>query len=213
MIRRSMRGVPSTDGTMETVPTPSRSEELVADAVGRIMAFWGFRKNLGRIWAALYLSPEALTSAQLCDDLQLPTGSVSMALGELKRWGAIRKQYIAGDRRDHWVVEDDVWATVSRVMAQREVRELDQLSEALTQAERVLDGELGSAVDEEAQQRAAFRRRKVEELEELAAAGKDLLRLVLGHDELGGLLRESVRGSREQDSPRRRLIPRAPAED
>jgi len=195
-------------------PTPS--EELVADAVGRIMAFWGFRKNLGRIWAALYLSPEPLTSAQLCEDLQLSTGSVSMALGELKRWGAIRKEYVAGDRRDHWVVEDDVWATVSRVMAQREVRELSQLSDALTRAERVLDGELAEAKEEgdaDAEERVAFRRRKVEELEELAAAGNDLLRLVLGHDDLGGLLRGSLHESQERTPPRRTLMPRAPAED
>lgn len=195
---------------------PSPSEELVADAVGRIMAFWGFRKNLGRIWAALYLSPEPLTSAQLCEDLQLSTGSVSMALGELKRWGAIRKEYVAGDRRDHWVVEDDVWATVSRVMAQREVRELSQLSDALTRAERVLDGELSEAKeqgDAGAEERVAFRRRKVEELEELAAAGNDLLRLVLGHDDLGGLLRGSLHESQERSPPRRTLIPRAPADD
>jgi DNA-binding transcriptional regulator GbsR (MarR family) len=198
------------------VAAPTRSEEVVADAVGRIMAFWGFRKNLGRIWAALYLSPEPLTSAQLCDDLQLSTGSVSMALAELKRWGAIHKHYVAGDRRDHWVVEDDVWASVSRVMAQREVRELDHLRDALTQAERVLDGETSEAMQEQdadALERAAFRRRKVEELEELAVAGKDLLRLVLGTEELGGLLRESVRGRQEPDAPRRPLIPRAPAEE
>ncbi|MCO4769749.1 MAG: ArsR family transcriptional regulator [Deltaproteobacteria bacterium] len=199
------------------MPTPTRSEELVADAVGRIMAFWGFRKNLGRIWAALYLSPEPLTSAQLCDDLRLSTGSVSMALGELKRWGAIRKHYVAGDRRDHWVVEEDIWATVSRVMAQREARELAQLSDALTQAERVLDTEVGDAIrdgDGTAQERAAFRRRKVEELEELAAAGKDLLRLVTGHDDLGGLLRGSLQETTRSDAPpRRTLMPRAPTDD
>ncbi len=195
---------------------PTRSEELVADAIGRIMAFWGFRKNLGRIWAALYLSPEPLTSAELCDHLQLSTGSVSMALGELKRWSAIRKHYVAGDRRDHWVVEEDVWATVSRVMAQREVRELDQLSDALTQAERVLDGEVGDAMrdgDDHQRELAEFRRRKVEDLEELADAGKDLLRLVLGHDDLGGLLRGSLKESREVPSPRRTLMPRAPTDD
>lgn len=180
------------------------------------MAFWGFRKNLGRIWAALYLSPVPLTSAELCDDLQLSTGSVSMALGELKRWGAIRKHYVSGDRRDHWVVEDDVWATVSRVMAQREVREIDQLSDALSRAERVLEGEQTEARetgDDDAEELAAFRRRRVEELEELAAAGQDLLRLVLGHDDLGGLLRGSVRDAKTTTASRRRIMPRAPAEE
>ncbi len=99
-----------------------RPEQTVADAIGRIMAFWGFRKNLGRIWALLYLSPDPLTAAELCEQLQLSTGSVSMALNELQRWGAVHKRFVTGDRRDHYEAEADIWGTVSRVMQQREVQ-------------------------------------------------------------------------------------------
>ena len=36
------------------------SEAAVSDVVGRLIEFWGFKRNMGRIWAVLYLSPEPL---------------------------------------------------------------------------------------------------------------------------------------------------------
>jgi len=190
-------------------------DHLVSEAIGQMMSFWGFRRNLGRIWAGLYLSPRPLTSAELCDDLKLSTGSVSMALGELKRWGAIRKHHVPGDRRDHWVVEEDIWATVSRVMAQREAREIDQLTDALKRAQADLDRQIvaaHSAGDVAAEEAAAFQKRRIEELAGLAAAGKDLLRLVLGTDQLGLRVKDSGEPTAEGPRPRRVLMPRAPDE-
>ncbi len=187
----------------------------VSEAIGQMMSFWGFRRNLGRIWAGLYLSPRPLTSAELCDELKLSTGSVSMALAELKRWGAIRKHHEPGDRRDHWVVEEDIWATVSRVMAQREAREIDQLTDALKRAEAALERQVVAAQgvgDEDAEEAAAFRARRIGELAGLAAAGKDLLRLVLGTDQLGVLLQGPVDPTPEEPRTRRVLMPRAPEE-
>ena len=55
--------------------------------------------------------------------------------------------------------------------------------------------------------------KELDVLEELAAAGQDLLRLVLGHDDLGGLLRGSVRDAKTTTASRRRIMPRAPAEE
>ncbi len=33
-----------------------QSETLVTDAIGQLMEFWGFKRNMGRVWAMLYLS-------------------------------------------------------------------------------------------------------------------------------------------------------------
>ena len=181
-----------------------RPEQEVADAIGRVMAFWGFRKNLGRIWALLYLSPHALTAPQLCEQLQLSTGSVSMALNELQRWGAVKKRFEPGDRRDHYEAEQDIWGTVSRVMQQREVREIDQALEAFRTAETELAREAAGDPQKEAD--ARFRIARIAELEELAVAGKDLLALMLGQKAPDELV------DRER-APPRRLIPRAPRED
>ena len=38
--------------------------------VGRLIEFWGFKRNMGRVWAVLYLSPEPLTAQDLRDLLR-----------------------------------------------------------------------------------------------------------------------------------------------
>jgi DNA-binding transcriptional regulator GbsR (MarR family) len=188
-------------------------DEYVASAIGRLMAFWGFRLNLGRIWSFLFLSPEPLTSAELCERLKLSTGSVSTALTELHRWGAIHKHRVPGDRREHYLAEPDIWKAITRVMEQREAREVEEVLDALKTAERSAEERILDAVDDEGTLAAEqFRRNRIHELTELALAGKDLLDLVLGHEAV-----EDIMGPPSDDAARteraRVRIPRAPRED
>jgi len=178
----------------------------VADAIGKVMAFWGFRRNLGRIWTLLYLSPSSLTAPQLCEQLKLSTGSVSMALTELQRWGAVVKVHVAGDRRDHYEAERDIWKLVSSVMAQREVREIDQALAAFSGAARQLEARAAGGGDDATD--AAFRLARLHELEDLSGSVKELLRLLLGQGSVEDIVR---RGQRDEQPPLLR-IPRAPEE-
>ena len=59
----------------------ARSEERallheVADAVGALMEFWGFKRIMGRVWTLLYLRDEPLSMADLCEQLEISTGAV-----------------------------------------------------------------------------------------------------------------------------------------
>lgn len=181
------------------------------------MAFWGFRRNLGRIWSLLFLSPEPLTAQELCDRLKLSTGSVSMALRELQRWGAVHKRPVDGERREHYEAESDIWNTVARVLQQREVREIDQVLEALNLAQRGVEAELAEAVgaDEDNKAQAAnFRLERLGELQSLAHSINDLFQLILAQESADEILGEP-RGDllERRDRPRRPKIPRAPRDD
>ncbi|MFO0658959.1 MAG: polyprenyl synthetase family protein [Polyangiaceae bacterium] len=93
------------------------SEVLVSDVVGRLIEFWGFKRNMGRVWAVLYLNEAPLTAPDLRDRLCLSAGAISMTLAELTRWGVVKKVWVQGDRRDHRrrgaTVENDL-ASVGR---------------------------------------------------------------------------------------------------
>ena len=43
---------------MESVET---AELRVAEVIGSLMEFWGFKAVMGRIWGVLYLAPEPLS--------------------------------------------------------------------------------------------------------------------------------------------------------
>jgi DNA-binding transcriptional regulator GbsR (MarR family) len=92
-----------------------------ADAVGALIEAWGFKRNMGRMWAVLYLEDHPLTAAELGERLGLSTGAVSMLLAELMQWGAIKKAWVVGERREHYESETSIWKMVSRVFREREL--------------------------------------------------------------------------------------------
>src|SRR5256885_9455803 len=71
----------------------------VADAVGGLMEFWGFKRTMGRIWTTLYLSDDPLSAAELCARLEISSGAASMTLNELERWGVVSRPRPPGGRR------------------------------------------------------------------------------------------------------------------
>ena len=97
-----------------------RSELLVSDAIGRLIEFWGFKRNMGRIWTVLFLSDRPLSAKELQVKLQLSSGAVSMTVNELGRWGVVKKVWIQGERRDYFVAEGNFWKMISRVFNERE---------------------------------------------------------------------------------------------
>ena len=82
-----------------------QSEVLISDSIGRLIEFWGFKRNMGRLWAILYLSERPLSAPEMQDRLQLSSGAVSMTLNELTRWGVVKKVWLQGERRDHYAAE------------------------------------------------------------------------------------------------------------
>jgi DNA-binding transcriptional regulator GbsR (MarR family) len=93
----------------------------VADAVGALLEGWGFKRNMGRMWAVLYLEERPLPASALGERLGLSTGAVSMLLTEMQEWGAVKKAWVVGERREHYEAETSIWKMVSRVFREREL--------------------------------------------------------------------------------------------
>ncbi|HKO49084.1 MAG TPA: hypothetical protein VJV79_15235 [Polyangiaceae bacterium] len=147
----------------------SQTELEVADTIGRLMEFWGFKRPMGRLWTVLYLSPAPLGAAELGEQLKMSAGAVSMTLNELLKWGAVKKSWRPGERRDFYEAETSIGKLVQRVLRERELELVRQFGEALSNAELALPRavETGSSPD--------FKRDRVHELQRLARLGETLL--------------------------------------
>ena len=147
----------------------TQAELEVADTIGRLMEFWGFKRPMGRMWTLLYLSPSPLGAAELGDQLKMSAGAVSMTLNELLKWGAIKKSWRPGERRDFYEAETSIGKLVQRVLRERELELVRQFGEALSNADQTLPrpAVAGAAPD--------FKRDRVHELQRLARLGETLL--------------------------------------
>lgn len=164
--------------TREKQQTLWPSELIVSDIVGRLIEFWGFKRNMGRVWSVLYLSPEPLSADDLRQMLQLSSGAVSMTLSELSHWGVVRKVWIQGERRDFFSAEVQLWKMISRVFNERERIEILAAIEAFENVLSRLE-ELRTDADPTVRARADLQRERVSHLLDLARLGQRLLEALL----------------------------------
>ena len=155
-----------------------RAELAVADAIGELMELWGFRRQLGRIWAVLFLSERPLAAPDLCERLPISTGLLSMSLAELRRWGVVRSAPVAGDRKEHFEAETNIWSLVRRVLAERERKAISATLESVETALREVKGALAD-VNPQVKAAARFRLQRLEQLAQLCRVGQNLLNILL----------------------------------
>lgn len=170
----------------------AEASDRVADAVGRLMEFWGFKRTLGRLWGTLFLSPRALPAAELCERLGISAGAASMALSELERWGVVHRRFRPGERREYFEAETNLWKMISRVWEERERREIDLLVEALEAALEAVEDESPATSEEKAE--VKFVRHRLQKLLDLARLGRTLFSMLIGggHPDLEQLKRTSL---------------------
>src|SRR5687767_10389456 len=149
----------------------------VADAVGALIEGWGFKRNMGRMWAVMYLEDHPLTAADLGERLGLSTGAVSMLLTELLQWGIVKKAWIPGERREHYEAETSIWKMVSRVFRERELRWVEDALAVFEKAQAELRA--ASAAAPSPEPGAAHLEARVAALTQLAQVGAHLLRAIL----------------------------------
>ena len=155
------------------VPDWWRAELQVAEAVGQLMEFWGFKRQMGRLWTVLFLSPDPMDVAALAERLQMSTSAVSQSLAELATWGAVRKTWVTGERRDFYSVEPRVWRLVRQVVERRELVLIRDASETFAAADRVLRELRAPGTSRAA---IAFKRRRLAYLRALASVGDRMVR-------------------------------------
>lgn len=143
----------------------------VADTVGALMEFWGFKRVMGRVWTLLFLRDAPVSAAELCEELAISSGAASMTLAELERWGVVHRSRKAGDRREYFEAETDIWKMVSRVLRERELVQVERALEVFERVRAQLAR--GAAPGEQARLQALSAR--LDKLTDLARLGRTLL--------------------------------------
>ncbi len=95
---------------------------------GYIAANLGLSKAMGQLYAALYISNKPIALEQLAQTCRMSKGNASINMRRLERWGAVKKSWGQGDRRDYYEANKDIIGfavnhglkTVSNLMGEAE---------------------------------------------------------------------------------------------
>jgi DNA-binding transcriptional regulator GbsR (MarR family) len=109
---------------------PSAKEQFIL-YWGDMGGQWGVNRSVAQIHALLYLSTAPLNAEQISEELGIARSNVSNSLKELVGWRLIQRFPVAGDRREHFVAELDVWEMALLIAKGRKEREIDPAIRAI----------------------------------------------------------------------------------
>jgi DNA-binding transcriptional regulator GbsR (MarR family) len=98
---------------------------------GTLGSQWGINRTMAQIHALLLIAPQAMTAAEIKEELQISTGNTNMNLRALMDWGLVYKKLKAGERKDYFIAEKDMWDVVRKIVAQRKRKELEPVVKTL----------------------------------------------------------------------------------
>lgn len=104
------------------------------EAIGEVIEFWGFKKDMGMVWTYLYLTGESATAQELREYFQISTGQISTVLNGLVDWGVVARRTRTGRQPDLYVAETDLWPIITKVWRERELRMVQKTRKALEDA-------------------------------------------------------------------------------
>jgi DNA-binding transcriptional regulator GbsR (MarR family) len=109
---------------------------------------WGINRTMAQIHALLLVSIDPITQDDIMEQLSISRGNVNMNIRDLVGWGLVDRVIIAGERKEYFTAEKDIWKVATQIMKERKKRELDPMIKLLGQLENIE----GDKKNEEVQQ-------------------------------------------------------------
>jgi DNA-binding transcriptional regulator GbsR (MarR family) len=106
-------------------------KEKFLQAWGALGSEWGINRTMAQIHALLMISPQALSADSVMEELTISRGNANMNLRALMDWGLVYKELRAGDRKEYFIGEKDIWKVVRQIIINRKKKELDPMLKVL----------------------------------------------------------------------------------
>lgn len=93
---------------------------------------WGINRTMAQVHALLLVASKPLSTDDIMEELNISRGNANMNVRELIDWQLVQKNLIAGDRKEYFTAEKDIWKVATRIIQQRKQRELDPMVAVLS---------------------------------------------------------------------------------
>jgi DNA-binding transcriptional regulator GbsR (MarR family) len=107
---------------------------------GTLGSEWGINRTMAQVHALLLISPNALCTEDIMEQLNVSRGNANMNLRELMNWTLISKELVPGDRKEYFVSGKDIWEIAKIIARERKRREIEPVLKVLNGL-KVIEGD------------------------------------------------------------------------
>ena len=109
------------------------SKQKFIDTWGSLGSEWGINKSVAQVQALLLVSAEPISTDEIMEALTISRGNANMSLRQLMDYGIIYKKVVAGDRKEYFVAEKDIWKWAVKIAMMRKQKEIEPVMNVLNE--------------------------------------------------------------------------------
>ncbi|TWP27302.1 transcriptional regulator [Apibacter muscae] len=115
------------------------AKEKYIQTWGTLASQWGTNRTMAQIHALLLISPKALSTEEIMDELKISRGNANTNIRALLDWDLITKELVPGDRKEYFKAEKDILEMFKRIVKERKKRELESIVSIMNELKEVND--------------------------------------------------------------------------
>ena len=109
------------------------SKQKFIETWGLLGSEWGINRSVAQVQALLLISTGPISTDEIMETLTISRGNANMSLRQLLDFGVIYKKVIAGDRKEYFIAEKDVWKWAVKIALMRKQKEIDPVMNVLNE--------------------------------------------------------------------------------
>lgn len=103
----------------------TEAKEEFVQLWGSLGTNWGIPKAMAEIHALLLSTESPLTTDEIMEELKVSRSNANLNIRGLLDWGLIYKKRVAGERKEYFEAEKDIWEVAIRIIKERRRKEVD----------------------------------------------------------------------------------------
>ncbi|MGM5631496.1 transcriptional regulator [Apibacter raozihei] len=117
----------------------NEAKEKYIKTWGTLASQWGTNRTMAQIHALLLISSKVLSTEEIMLELKISRGNANTNIRSLMDWGLVKKELIAGDRKEYFKAEKDALEMFKRIVKERKKRELESIIQTMDELQIIDD--------------------------------------------------------------------------
>lgn len=139
--------------------------------IGNLCRKFGLNNFMAQLFTVLYLSDKPLSLDELAGQLKASKGNVSINIRNLEEWGAVKKIWVKGSRKDYYQAETNLKKILSDRVKSSLQKHLTEVSGMLDEFNHLMESTHEEMSDEDKRIAKVYKERlkKIEEIKSLVS--------------------------------------------
>jgi DNA-binding transcriptional regulator GbsR (MarR family) len=157
-------------------PKLENIQDKFLESIGRVSDAFGLNGFVAKLYGLLYLHAKPLSLDEMAESLGVSKGNVSLNIRELENWGAVKKVWVKGSRKDFYEADMDIKKILASKLKSAVQKRISEVSLILEEAKKLIQSANGALNEEERAMAKGFEKR-LKELDKLKSLASNALSL------------------------------------